>query len=171
MEQTFVVEARGIGHRDYTGGVQHSTAPFITPSLRQTSLVILATFEVPVNIFPSAWATAVAMPQEDGSFGWLASSISLHISEVDVSIRSNHLVTCAWIRYNSIADYLAGIIAEWSPEIFGYGHATLIFQKGLPTQEGFLYALRFGAWTETATVEITLGGTGILSDLTLPWMD
>lgn len=171
MEKTFVVEAKGIGRRDYTGGVQHSTSPFITPSLRQADFAVIATFVVPVTIFPVAWASALTMPQEDGTWGWLASSINLHFSEVDVSIRSNHLVTCALVRYNSIADYLTGNIAEWSPEIFGYGHATLKFQKGIPTQDGSLYALRFGAWPETATAEVTIGATGIVSDITLPWMD
>lgn len=171
MKKPFPVKARGIGRRDYTESIQYSTAPFTTPSLMQQGFVALGTFVVPVSIFPVAWASAFPLPQEDGSFGFLASSINAHFSEVDVSIRSNHLVTCALVRYNSIADYLAGNIAEWSPEIFGYGHATLKFQKGIPTQEGSLYAIRFGGWPETATVEITIGASGIVSDLTLPWME
>jgi len=169
--QTFDVTAKGIGRKDYSRAIERSIQPFLTPTLRQTTFTATATWTVAVTIFPVAYASAVSMPQEDGSWDWLASSIPVHFFEVYVSIMTNHLVTVSLVRYNSVADYLAGIIAEWSPEIFGYGNANLTFHKGIPTQEGSLYAIRFGGWPTAATVEVTMGGSGIVTDLTLPWMD
>lgn len=173
MPKTFTVEARGVGRKDYSEMVEHATQPFITPSLRQGRFSFSgATFILPVLLpFPRARSVASAMPQEDGTFGWFASSIVVHFQEVHVSLRTHSLVTVGLVNYDSIADYFAGIIAERSPQIFSYGKADLNFIKGMPTQKGKIYAVLFGGWPDTATMEITITFTGIMTELTTPWME
>lgn len=168
---TFAVTARGVGRKDYTKTIERSTQPFITPSLRQTEISAYASFTLAVLPFPSIWVWLMPLPQEDGTWYWLASSIVVHFFELHVSLRTNHLVTIGLARYASIADYLAGHITERGPQIFSYSKADLSLSKGIPTQEGSLYALLATGWPDTPTMEITVMATGIVTELTAPWME
>lgn len=167
----FTVPAKGVGRKDYTSTVERSTQPYVTPSLRQTRFTGVGTFVLPVLIFPMAWASLMSMPQEDGTWGWAASSIVMHTLEMSASVKSSDLITVAWLKYNSIADYMAGIPAERYAHIFSYGKARVQLATGIPTEQGKYYAIRFSAWPEGATQEITVNITGIATELTRPWMD
>lgn len=170
--ETFTVEAKGIGRRDYSRLVELSVQPFITPSLRQDSIETHGIFALPVIPFPLAWFFVAGMPQEDGTWGWAASSIQLHFFEFHASIKTNHLVGIGFVRFANLEDAEAGIIAERSPFIFSYGKADLIFSKGIPTREGSLYAAFANAWPDVPAgwFEFTLVSTGIYTNLTPPWM-
>lgn len=170
--EAFTVATRGVGRKDYSRAVEHSVQPFITPTLRQDRFSLTGPlFTVPFQPFPLVWEVPLTMPQEDGSWGWLASSIHLHFFELGVFIMTNHLVAIGLLRYASIEDFLIGNVAQTSPQIFGYDKANLTFLKGLPTQEGSLYAIMFGGWPDTTTFEVGLTATGIGTDLTPPWME
>jgi hypothetical protein len=150
--ETFTVQARGIGRADFSKTIERSVQPFITPTLRQDRFTITdAIVTVPFLAFPNCPEFPLTLPQEDGSWGWLASSIRNHFFELGVFIMTNHLVTVGLLRYASIEDYQAGNVAQRSPQIFGYGKAELTFLKGIPTQEGSLYSILAGGWPDTAT--------------------
>ncbi len=171
MTKTFAVEARGVGRSDYSQAVEYATQPYITPTLRQARFSLInATFLDVTLPYPFGYKVPILMPQEDGSFGWLASAVVLHWVEIGMFIKTNHLVALGLRRYANIADYLAGVVAQRSPHIFKYGNASISFSKGIPTQVGSIYAIWTGAWPDTATYQITLTATGILTDLTPPWM-
>lgn len=170
MAETFVVPAKGIGRMDYSSAIERATQPFVTPALRQDRFAGAGSWILPVFPFPFAWASLLPMPQEDGTWDWPASTIPVHFFELNVSIKTNHLVTLGLLRYASIDDYIAGIIAERSPQIFSYNNAELTFLKGIPTQPGSLYAALAGGWPDTATFWMSLMATGIATELTPPWM-
>lgn len=167
--ETFVVEAVGVGRVDYSQAVERGTQPFVTPSMHQMKIVLIGTFALPPVPWPGAWLLPFAMPQEDGTWGWTASSLIMHFFEVCASIRTNHLVTVGLLRFNSKADYDIYNIAERSPQVFGYGKAELTFLRGIPTQKGSVYAFLFGFWSGDPG-EITIGYNGLCTDLTIPWM-
>lgn len=169
--ETFTVAARGIGRADYSKAIERSVQPFITPTLRQNWMHFSGTFILDTFPFPSIWIILLTMPQEDGSWGWLASSIHMHFFEIGMSIRTNHLVTVGLLRWASIADFFAGIVAQRSPQIFSYGKANITFSKGIPTQEGSLYSIMATGWPDTPTFEVTVTATGMATDLTAPWME
>lgn len=170
---TFIVQPRGIGRLDYSKAVERSTQPFVTPTLRQSRFVghggpwILTPLPWPFG----AWIVAWGMPQEDGTYAWTASSIVRNFFEVNVSVKSNHLVMTRLERFASYYDYLIYNVAQVFPQVFGYGKAKLDFLAGLPTQEGSLYAQVFACWTDTPTYEITIEIYGLNTELTLPWME
>jgi len=168
---TFAVKERGVGRKDYSGAIEYATQPFVTPSMRQTRITISDVWTLPVTAFPGAWSLAVPMPQEDGSWDWYASSLVVNFFEFHVSIDTNNLVIIGLNRYASIDDYMTGIVAQAAPRIFSYGQADLIFSKGIPTQAGSLYGILVAGWTDTAVVEIMISATGIVTNITAPWME
>lgn len=169
---TFPVEAKGMGRRDYTKAVERSTQPFITPSLRQIRFAGQGTWTLPAGAWPGGWwYVAWAMPQDDGTWGWTASSVVQNLFEIYVSTRSNHLVLIGLQRFASWNDYVIYNVADWYPQLFGYGKVGLTFQAGIPTIEGSVYATIFGCWTDAASYEITVGIYGISTELSLPWME
>lgn len=174
--EAFAMTSRGVGRKDYSKAVEYSTQPYITPSLRQDRDIALGTFIEDTLPFPNAWMFPLTLPQEDGTWDWLASSISTHFFEVFTSIKTNHLVVVGLLRYASIDDFFLDIVAERSPILYSYNKAELTFLKGIPTEVGSLYCLLAGAWPYTdgipdsPTFELTVGYTGIATDLTAPWM-
>lgn len=173
---TFVAPVKGVGRKDYSKAIEYSTQPYITPSLRQDRDIAIGTVTNPTLPFPTAWMFPLLMPQEDGTWDWLASSITTHFFEVFTSIMTNHLVVVGLIRYASIDDFFLDIIAERSPILYSYNKAEVNFLKGIPTKVGSLYCLLAGAWPYTDGIpdapdyELTVGYTGIATDLTAPWM-
>lgn len=167
-EETFIVTPKGVGRKDYSKTTERSTQPFITPTLRQDRIEMHADFTLAVFPFPSAWQFLIPLPQEDGTWWYEASSIVTHIFEIHVSLRTNHLVTLGLLRYASIDDY--PLIPERAPQIFSYGKANLTYSKGIPTQKGSLYSILASGWPDTPTQDITIMATGIVTELTAPWM-
>ena len=101
----FAVEAKGVGRRDNTSVIQRSVSHFITPSLRQAVYTGAYNWFLPVYAWPWAWQVALGMPQEDGSWNYEVSSISLHMSEMWVATDRKTLVTVGLLRYDSLAHY------------------------------------------------------------------
>lgn len=170
--QTFTIPAKGVGRKDYSDAIERSVQPYITRALRQDSFEVYGVWLMPVIPFPLAWDFYLVMPQEDGTWDYLASSITLHFFELHASIKTNHLIGIGLKRYASIDDALAGIVAERSPFIFSYNKADLTFLKGIPTREGSVYAAYANAWPDPAggDFDFTLTATGVWANLTPPYM-
>jgi len=170
-EKDFVIPTRGIGRLDYSKAIERSTQPFLTPTLRQSRFVGHGgPWILPADPWPAMWAITWSMPQEDGTYDWTASSIVRNFFEINVSVKSNHLVMTRMDRFASYQDYLDYNVAEYFPQVYGYGKAKLEFLAGLPTQEGSVYAQVFGCWPDTPTFEITAEIYGLNTKLTRPWM-
>lgn len=171
--ESLTVAAKGVGRRDYSRTIEHSIQPFPTPTLRQDRFNILSTVVLPVIPFPYEYLFGpIPMPQEDGTWGYTASSISVHFFNFSASIRTNHLIFVGLVRYASLEDFYYEIVAEQSPAIFSYNRVALTFSKGIPSKEGSVYAVCANAWPELSVgyFEFTLTAIGIYSDLTPPWM-
>jgi len=110
------------------------------------------------------------MPQEDGSFGYEASTIIENYYNVQVSIRKNALVGAALIRFASYADAIIYNIAQYFPRVFGYGKVKIDFTHGISTRPGSVYGLLFGFWTGGVTEHVDITINGLVSELTPPWM-
>ena len=171
MNQIFSTARKGIGQADYTVTVERSTATLLTPSLRQEVILLCLTDTYAVAPYPSAYQVFCPMPQEDGTFGWEASSIKMHFLDFSLALRNNCLCRVGLLRYSSLASLLAGDPPDaWYPDVHGYGRVTLKYTKAVATQPGRVYAIFFGFWSDNATEEVSLDGYGILTDLTLEWM-
>jgi len=122
--------------------------------------------------YPYSFIWGFYMPQEDGSWAMEASSIVAHFYEIGISLTTNHLCVIGLIRCASEADFDAVpiVIADRYPQMFGYGNAKVRYSMGIPSQEGSVYAILFSGWNESATVNTVIELTGLLSDLTPPWM-
>ena len=164
------VIARGVGRRDYTENVERSTQPFVTMTQRQDRFNFAGMWNLTTRTYPSSFVWPFFMPQEDGSWELEASTIVAHFFEIGISLTTNHLCVIGLIRYASEADYDASNIAERFPQLFGYGSAKVRYSKGIPTSEGSVYAILFSGWNESATVDTVIEVTGLLSNLTVPWM-
>lgn len=171
MIKTFSVPVKGVGRRDYSKMVEHSIEPFVTIALTQMVFAAQATFTLAGRLFPGAWISALPMPQEDGTWGWLASSIPCIFYNVSVSIKTNSLVVVGLRNYASIADYFSNTIHKRFGETFSYGEAKLKFSKGVVTEEGYLYAVYYGAWPVATPYELTFTAHGMISELTPPWIE
>jgi hypothetical protein len=168
--QTFAVEAKGVGRKDYSTAIATAVETYITPTLRQDRWFVTGTWEVDLTPVPLAWIILIGMEQEDGSWDWPASSIVSHFFELHVSIKTSHLVTIGLVRYASLDDCIANIIAERSPQIFGYNKADLIFSRGIPTIKGSVYGILAAGWPDTPTYDLTVNAAGLVSELTPAWM-
>lgn len=168
--ETFVVPAEGIGSRDYSKTVERSTSPFVTPSLRQMWISGTGRWSIPTTPYPVTKVWGITMPQDDGTWGWVAGSIIVHWFESHVYLETNHLCTVGLVRYANYAALLAGIITERYPQIFGYGRASILYSRGIPTQPGCCYGLLAGGWPDTPTYEVNIGMSGIVTELTRPWI-
>jgi hypothetical protein len=168
--QTFPVVTEGIGRVDYSLTVERSTATFYTPALRQQ--IYTASYRGTLPTLPPGWvyAVVVPMPQEDGSWWYEASSIAMHLMEVSLAIHTNCLVRTGSFRYASLANYYAGIIAQRFITIYGYGQACVELKMGIPTQPGSVYTIALGFYSPHPTEYFTLDVSGLMTDLTRPWM-
>jgi hypothetical protein len=167
---TYNVEVEGIGTTDYTVKVERSTAAFYTPSLRQEVFIMRYAGVLPTLAYPSVYLFVVPMPQEDGSWGYEASSIVMHFAEMSFTISSNHLTLTGLLRFASLADYYGFIIAENFPQMYGYNSTKLNYTLGIPTQPGSVYVIIGGFWSSNATEIVTMVSNGLITDLTRQWM-
>lgn len=168
--ETFTTEAKGVGRRDYTNAVERSTAAVGTPTLKQTSYVAYWWGTRPVLPLGYWYVFYWALPQEDGSFYWEASTVAVHYAEINVSARKNVLLQTGLLRWASVQDYIDHNIAQIFPRVFGYGDIQMHFTKGIATQPGSMYGLGVGIYSEAAEEEFSWIINGIVSNLTPPWM-
>ena len=168
--EVFDVQAQGVGRRDYTLRVERSTASLYTPSLRQ--LVFIARYSgiLPTPPYPIVYLFPIPMPQEDGTWDWEASSITMHFMEMSFTIGSNSLVQIGLLRFASLADYYAHIIAENFPQQYAYTHTEIGYTLGIPTQPGSMYVLLGGFWPAGAAEQVSMVNNGLITDLTREWM-
>lgn len=166
----FAVTTKGVGRKDYSRSVERSTQPFLTPTLRQDRFNITFNDVIITRPFPIVFTFVFTLPQEDGSFDFEASSIGVHFFDFTASLKTNSLCVIGLFRYASYADWLANILAERSPQAFGYGRAKLKFSRGIPSKQGSVYSILAGGWPETPTYEMSVDVLGLLTDLTPPWM-
>jgi hypothetical protein len=168
--ETFTVATLGVGRLDYSKMIQHAVSPFVTLPLTQAEFTIHAMYQSQATVvFPYGYNAAFALPQEDGTWGWLASTIPVFIYEIQASAKTNNLVMVGLRNYASIADYYAGIIHERFGELFRYGNAKFKVSCGVRTEPGYLYCIRFGCWSEEPTFDINVELTGMAAELTPPW--
>ncbi|GAH81381.1 unnamed protein product, partial [marine sediment metagenome] len=92
MPETFEVATVGVGRMDYSKAVERSTVPYATPSLRQSRSASNVEYTLPYYPWPATWYNAWGMPQYDGTYDWVASSIILNFTSVYISINSNCLL-------------------------------------------------------------------------------
>jgi len=170
VEQIFSVPAIVIGTKDYTQKVERSTAALYTPSLRQEVFIMRYTGTLPTLPYPSVYLFVIPMPQEDGTWGYEASSIVMHFMEMSFTIGSNNLVLIGLLRFASLADYYAWIIAENFPQMYAYGHTSLEYTVGIPTRLGSVYAIACGFWSANPTEIVSFVTNGLITDLTRQWM-
>lgn len=170
IEQVFNVEAKGIGMRDYTVRVERSTAALYTPSLRQEVFIMRYAGVLPTPPYPSVYLFVIPMPQNDGTWGWEASTIAMHFTEMSFTINSNNLTLIGLIRFASLDDYLLFIIAENFPQMYGYGHTQIGYTLGIPTQPGSVYAVACGFWSSNLAEQVSFVSNGLITDLTREWM-
>jgi len=167
----FEVHARGIGRQDHSALVQASTATMAIPALRQrvwASTSIFAIWTVP---YPWGYSFVIPTPQDDGTFGWEAPSIiKIHYYVISITANSNHLTRVGLVRYASLAEYYAGIIAEIFPQVCAYGTAEIRYSKGITSKPGSLYAMFGSIYSNNAWEWIRVNAHGVLSELTPPWM-
>lgn len=168
---TFAVPAKGIGRKDYSTNVEHSTAALVTPSLRQQLFVAVYVGVLPCLAFPEQYQFPLPMPQEDGSWDLEASSIMVHFTNMSLSLRSNNLVFIGLVRYASVEDMYVGIIAQRFPVAFNYTNVELSFTKGIVSEPSSVYVAAAGFWSAELEEEISLIVNGITTDLTKPWME
>lgn len=170
ITEQYSVNTEGIGRKDYTLRVERSTASLYTPSLRQNVFIMRYEGVVPTLPYPSLYLFVIPMPQEDGTWNWEASSVTMHFMEMSFAIGSNSLVLTGLIRFASLADYFAFIIAENFPQQYAYTHTEFGYTLGIPTQPGSVYTVISGFWSPYAAEQITMVTTGLITDLTRPWM-
>jgi len=170
IEEIFDVEAQGIGRRDYSLRVERSTAALAMPSLRQQLFIMLYYGTLPTLPYPSVYLFVIPMPQEDGAWGYEASSIVMHFTEMSFTIGSNSLVLIGLLRFASLADYYAWIIAENFPQMYSYCHTEIEYTLGIPTQPGSVYAIACGFWSPNPTEGVSFVTNGLITDLTREWM-
>lgn len=141
--ETMTVTTTGVGRKDWSQSVEYSVEQQIRSlqerffySVRYTGL---AGITYP-NVYESPLAFLV-----NGTLQNVAPTVKPWVFYlVEVSSDRNALVVVALNRYGSYADYLSGTIAERFGTAFGYGIATLIFTKGIPTTPGSVYAIQYG---------------------------
>jgi hypothetical protein len=170
VDLTFNVPTKAIGLKDYTLKVERSTASVYTPTMRQEVFIMRYEGIVASLPYPSVYLFMIPMPQEDGTWGYEASSIVMHFVEMGFSIGSNHLTLIGLIRWGSLADYYNWIIAENFPQIYGYTRAKLNYTLGIPSRPGSVYTVIAGFWSSNATEQVSMVTTGLITDLTRDWM-
>jgi len=170
IEQSYDVKARGIGRKDYTLSVERSTSALYTPTMRQEIFIMRYAGILPTLPYPSVYLFIIPMPQEDGTWGWEASSIVMHFAEISVTIGSNHLALTGLIRWASLDDYFAFIVAENFPQMYGYGATYLSFTVGIPTQPGSVYTVVGAFWSTNPAEQMSMVANGLITDLTRDWM-
>ena len=168
--EVFDVNVEGVGRRDYTLGVERSTATLYTPSLRQQVFIMRYAGILGTLPYPSVYLFAIPMPQEDGTWGWEASSIMMHFVEMSFTIGSNNLTLIGLLRFASLADYFAFIIAENFPQMYAYSHTEIGYTLGIPTQPGSMYTVVCGFWSASAAEQVSMVTNGLITDLTREWM-
>jgi len=168
--ETFPVESQGIGRVDYTLSVERSTEALSDTHLRQGMWGATWGLALPTLVFPHIYEAAQPMPQEDGTWDYLASSVTMHFMELSIGLETNVLVFVQIFRYASLEDYYHYIIAQRFPGVYGYGQASIEYKSGIPTQPGSLYSEVFGFWSPNPTEYITANASGIFTDLTPPFM-
>lgn len=171
IKTTFTVPAEGVGRRDYSQGTEFSTQPAAILGAWQDHYVAGATYTLDTIPFPYIYYDAIGFPQEDGTWGWTASTIPLHFYNIYVSTPANILVGGGLFRFASIDNFYSGILAERFGGIFGYTSVSLLFSKGVRTIPGSVYAPYFGAWGEEATFEIIFRVVGLATELTPAWAE
>jgi len=169
ITSSFVVPVGGVGRRDYSQLIEHFTEPFISLPLKQIQIVGGATWTQSVYPFPTAPIAIYSWPQADGSWAWEAGTIPIFAYSLHLSVKKNYLVATGFYRYASWADLGAGIIAERFAVKFGYGSVDVNFAKGIRTAPGSVYVQFLGCWCEEATIEVTFGYIGLMSETTPPW--
>jgi hypothetical protein len=170
VETSFIVPASGIGRKDYTVTVERSTAALYSPSLKQEVFIMEYWGALATLPFPSIYLFAIPMPQEDGTWGWEASSITMHFMEMSFTIGSNNLTLIGLLRFASLDDYYAFIIAENFPQMYGYSNTKINYTLGIPTQPGSVYIVIGGFWSTSVAEQVSMVTNGLITDLTREWM-
>ncbi|GAI16397.1 unnamed protein product, partial [marine sediment metagenome] len=67
-------------------------------------------------------------------------------------------------------DYLAFNVHERFGGVFRYGSVTLRFSRAVRTEPGYLYAIVYGCWTDEPSFSINFELTGMVTELTPPWL-
>jgi len=166
----FAVPVKGVGLPDYTATMERITSPTMSPILRQRAAMGPFAGWIPTRPFPLMYNMVLEQPQEDGTFGWIASSISVHWSRVEIAASSNCLLRIEFLRYRSFLDAAMGIPDVVYPGVYGYGKAIVEYSAGIKTEPGYLYGERMGIWSPNAWEYITISAIGLITDLTPPWM-
>jgi len=175
LETLFTAPVKGIGRKDYTAKVERSTATLYNPSLKQEIFIMEYLGPLSTLPYPNLYLMVIAMPQEDGTWGWEASTITMHFMEMSITIGSNNLTLIGLLRFASLADYDAFIRgelppAENFPQMYGYGNAKLNYTLGIPTQPGSVYAIVWGFWSASAVEQVSMVSNGLITNLTREWM-
>jgi len=170
IQSIYPVTAEGIGRQDYTQCVQRSTSQFHTAALRQAGIAFGYSGLLPTVPWPNIYAGVVVMPQDDGSWDYGASTIIVHFMEMSITIGSNCLVVIGLARFASLADLYIWNVAEYFPRIYGYGRAKIQYTNGITSQPGSVYATVTGFYSSNPTEHYTGMCTGLVTDLTIPWM-
>ena len=171
ITEAYDVKIGGIGRIDYSIGIERSTAAFYTPRLRQQIYTIIYRGAIPPpGPYPWTYGFLIPLPQDDGTWGWEASSIAMHFMELMLSIHSKYLVRTGIIRWASLADYWDDIIAERLIPMNGYGEARIDLQNGIATQPGSVYAIAAGFYSPNPTEYVVMEASGLMTELTRAWM-
>lgn len=182
IQTSFTVPVKGIGRKDYTAKVERSTATLYNPSLKQEVFIMRYAGVLYTVPFPSIYLFAIPLPQEDGTWGYEASSIVMHFMEMSFTIRSSSLTQVGLLRFASLDDfydfYFSGEIyanvglynGELYPQMYGYTSTKLSYTKGIPTQPGSMYVVVGGFWSSSMAEEVSMVCNGLITNLTREWM-
>jgi len=153
--QTFDVAVKGVGWKDYSQDVQVATEPFIRAgqlrafySTRYSNLAALT--------WPDAYEAIVAF-LVDTTLQNTAPLRPYLFYLISAVADRNALVAISLVRYNSYADYLSGVIAEYLGTAYGYGKAVLELVKGVAAQHGSVYSVLFAEYSgDVFNLHVTL---------------
>ena len=153
--QRFDVEVTGVGWKDYSQDVQISTAPFIRG--RQLRVFHSTRYS---NLAALTWPDAY-----EAMVGFLVDTTLQNAAPlrpylfylISAVADRNALVAISFVRYNSYADYLSGVIAEYLGTAYGYGKAVFELVKGVAAQHGSVYSVLFGEYSgDVFNLHVTL---------------
>ena len=175
MKETIsTVPQKGVGRRDDTHAIEQAVQPYSTVVGRQMSEVGTGEFWLPGwLVFPAGYRIAHPMPQSDGTWGNEAELIPVITYTVELSTNTSALMLTSWDRYASLANFMAGILAERFALKYGYGNVKIHFPKGIKTQPGSVYSQSICCWPGYPFGDFyyaCVQAHSIVTELTAPWM-
>lgn len=154
----------GLGRKDYSAGVEKSVQPVVanrTPRI-SWSWGYLA---LPSVVYPNFYATMpIFFYDEYDNLVTVAPRVPYHMFEIELSSPIGGLVFVGFQRFASLADFWAWNVEKWYGDFYGYGRAKTRYTAGIKTEEGKLYSVSYGVYSELPNFDVDMDIKGIEED-------